>query len=94
MWNYICVSLSACVCACGVCVHMHASLHPIVQRYTLLSVCSSCPADEELAVESVLEGVPEETRAFLHDMWKSEFCPVANLLLEHVKTHCSDLIPL
>ena len=94
MRNYVCVSLSACVCACGVCVHMHASLHPIVQRYTLLSVCSSCPADEELAVESVPEGVPEETRAFLHDMWRSEFCPVAKPLLERVKTHCSDLIPL
>ena len=53
----VCMCLCVCVCACGVCVHMHASMRPIVQRYTLLSVCSFCPADEELAVESVPEGV-------------------------------------
>ena len=90
----MCVCVCVCVCACGVCVHMHASVRPIGQRYTLLRVCSSCPADEELAVESVPEGVPEETRAFLHDMWRSEFCTVAKPLLERVKTNCSDLIPL
>ncbi len=28
-------------------------MRPIVQRYTLLSVCSSDPADKELAVKSV-----------------------------------------
>ena len=84
----VCVCVRMCVCVCCVCVYS------IVHRYTLLSVCSSCPADEELAVESVPEGVPEETRVFLHDMWRSEFCPVAKPLLERVKTNCSDLIPL
>ena len=68
-----------------VCVHC---------RYTLLCLCSSSLVDEELAAESVPESVPEETRAFLHDMWRSEFCPVAKPLLERVKTHSSDLIPL
>ena len=53
-----------------------------------------CPTDEELAVESIPEGVPEETKAFLHAMWRDEFCPVAKLLLDRVKTHSSDLIPL
>ena len=54
----------------------------------------SHPTDEELAVESIPEGVPEETKAFLHGMWRDEFCPVAKLLLDRVKTHNSDLIPL
>ena len=51
----MCVCVHVCVHVHVVCVHMHASVRPIVHRYTLLSMCSSCPPDEELAVESVPE---------------------------------------
>ena len=50
----VCACACVCVCVC-VCVRVHC-------RYTLLCLCSSSLVDEELAAESVLEGVPEETR--------------------------------
>ena len=54
---YGCVCVCACMCACGVCAHACkcasncAKIRPVE--------CFFDPPDEELAVESVPEGVPK-----------------------------------
>ena len=36
----------------------------------------------------------EAMRDFIHDMWDTEFCPVATQLLNRIEAHASDLEPL
>ena len=36
----------------------------------------------------------EEMRDFIHDVWETDFCPVATQLLNRVEAHMSHMEPL
>ena len=52
-------------------------------------------ADDEFALDPSLNpDFDEEMRDFIHEMWKSEFLPVASQLLQRLETYLSDFEPL
>ena len=53
-----------------------------------------CLLDEEYVKESVIRELPEESKAFLYQIWKSEFNPTGKALLEHILEHHSHFEPL
>jgi len=51
--------------------------------------------DEDVALDpSELEAAESNIPELLRDMWEGQFVPVAEHLLERVKSHHSDLVPL
>ncbi|XP_070568677.1 armadillo repeat-containing protein 2-like isoform X2 [Ptychodera flava] len=47
--------------------------------------------DEEAALDADLD---EETRELLRSLWETDFCPVAQQLLNRIEKHHTDLVPL
>lgn len=51
--------------------------------------------DEEAAMDASLNPeFDEEMRDYIHDVWESDFCPVATQLLHRIEAHMSNFEPL
>ena len=65
-------------------------LHPEVTLMLLNSV-----SDEDIALDpSELESMESSLPEVLRDMWEGQFVPVGQHLLQRVKSHHTDLVPL
>ena len=52
-------------------------------------------SDEDIALDpSELESVESSLPEMLRDMWEGQFVPVGQHLLQRVKSHHTDLVPL
>ncbi|XP_077976890.1 armadillo repeat-containing protein 2-like [Glandiceps talaboti] len=50
--------------------------------------------DEETAIDGSNNDMDDETREYLKSVWESDFCPVAQQLLNRVEKYHTDLVPL